>query len=288
VVVSVAAAAVLAVLAAAAAFPAAAPRGAGENTMNEWSTAGGEQVSGGLWHTVTTIAPWIFAALLLFFVLRALVRQRRYSAVGTLKEEDLRVVRDAIARAERKTVGEILPVVVERSDPHPGANWLAALCCVLVGSALTTAWLPWDSPALVLLSQLAMGAVGFGLAAMLPDFKRLFVFSTRATSVAEEQAFQEFYANGLQKTEAATGVLIFVSLLEHRVIVLADEGINAKVDENFWAETDAVILKGIAGGSLRDGLVAGIDRAGDCLAEFFPWVKGDRNEIPDRIIIRRE
>ena len=256
--------------------------------MNEWGSAGGEQVSGGLWHSVTMVTPWVFAALLLFFVVRALLRQRRYSAVGTFSEEDRRIVREAIARAEKKTVGEILPVVVERSDPHPGANWLAALCCLLIGSALTAAWLPWDSPALVLLSQLAMGAVGFGLAAMLPDFKRLFVFSDRATAVAEEQAFQEFYANGLHKTEAATGVLIFVSLLEHRVIVMADEGIDARVDDNFWAETDGVILQGIGNGSLRDGLVAGIDRAGDCLAEFFPWVEGDRNEIPDRLIVRRE
>ena len=272
----------------AAAFPAAAPREDGDNPMNEWSTVGGEQLSSGLWHKVTLIAPWIFAALLLVFILRALIRHRRYSAVGTFNEEDRRIVREAIARAEKKTVGEILPVVVERSDPHPGANWLAALCCVLVGSALTAAWLPWDSPALVLLLQLAMGVVGFGLAALLPDFKRLFIFGKRATSVAEEQAFQEFYANGLHKTEAATGVLIFVSLLEHRVIVMADEGINAKVDDKFWIETDSLILKGIRNGSLRVGLVAGIDRAGDCLGEFFPWVEGDRNEIPDRLIIRRE
>ena len=118
--------------------------------------------------------------------------------------------------------------------------------------------------------------------------KLLFVFGTRATSVAEEQAFQEFYANGLHKTEAATGVLIFVSLLERRVIVMADEGINSRVDDNFWAETDGLVLQGINSGSLRDGLVAGIDRAGDCLAEFFPWVEGDRNEIPDRLIVRRE
>jgi len=256
--------------------------------MNEWGSTASEQVGSGLWHSVTTIAPWIFAALLLVFVLRALIRQRRYSAVGTFSEEDRRIVREAIARAETKTIGEILPVVVERSDPHPGANWLAALCCVLVGSALTAAWLPWNQPALVLLLQLAMGAVGFGLAAVLPDFKRLFITGNRATSVAEEQAFQEFYANGLHKTEASTGVLIFVSLLEHRVIVMADEGIDSKVDDDFWAETDGLILQGIAAGSLRDGLVAGIDRAGESLSEFFPWVEGDRNEIPDRLIVRRE
>jgi putative membrane protein len=256
--------------------------------MNEWSSAAGEQISGGLWHSVTTIAPWIFAALLAVFVLRALIRQRRYSAVGTFDEEDRRVVREAIARAEKKTVGEILPVVVERSDPHPGANWMAALCFVLIGSAFVAPWLPWNQPVLVLLSQLGIGAVGFGLAALLPGFKRLFIFPNRATAVAREQAFQEFYANGLHKTEAATGVLIFVSLLEHRVIVMADEGIDSKVGDDFWDQADLAILQGIRKGSLRDGLVAAIDLTGDSLAQHFPWAEGDRNEIPDRLIIRRE
>lgn len=270
------------------AFPAAALREDGDVTMNEWVAAGSEQISVGLWERVTMIIPWIFAGLLLVLVLRAVIRHRRYRAVGILGEDDRRVVREAIARAEKKTIGEIVPVVVERSDPHPGANWFAALCCVLIGSALTAAWLPWESPAFVLLAQLAMGSLGFVLAVLLPDFKRLFVFSNRATSVAEEQAFQEFYANGLQKTEAATGVLIFVSLLEHRVVVMADEGINSRVEDGFWNKTNEAILRGIDRGSLRDGLVAGIDLTGDCLAEFFPWVEGDRNEIPDRLIIRRE
>ena len=116
----------------------------------------------------------------------------------------------------------------------------------------------------------------------------MFIFEDRATAVAEEQAFQEFYANGLHKTEAATGVLLFVSLLEHRVVVLADEGIDATADAEFWADTDQRILDGIRRGSLRDGLIAGIERAGERLAEQFPWKEGDRNEIPDRLILRRE
>jgi putative membrane protein len=254
--------------------------------MNEWGTGTGE--TAGLFQTVLEVLPWVFAALLLVLIVRALVRHRRYRAVGVLDEDDRRSVREAIARAEKKTVGEILPVVVERSDPHPGANWMAALLIVLIGSALDVAWLPWGNPALVLLAQLGMGLAGFGLAAWLPGFKRLFIFAGRATAVAEEQAFQEFYAFGLHKTEAATGVLIFVSLLEHRVVVLADEGINSKVEDGFWQETNTAILQGIRRGSLRDGLIAGIDRAGDKLAELFPWTEGDRNEIPDRLIIRRE
>jgi len=255
--------------------------------MQSW-TAAGEQAGTGLWHMVGLVAPLLFAALLLVLLVRAASRRRRYSATAALDEQDQRAVHDAIAAAERRTVGEILPVVVERSDPHPGAGWLAAVAFTLVGSAMLAALLPWSRPALVLLTQFALGAVGFGLARWLPDFKRLFIFEDRATAVAEEQAFQEFFANGLHKTEAATGVLIFVSLLEHRVVVLADEGIDGTVDAEFWADTDQRILDGIRGGSLRDGLIAGIERAGERLASQFPWKEGDRNEIPDRMVLRRE
>lgn len=257
------------------------------NQVSEW-TAGGLQESSDFWLIAGFLGAAIFAAALLLLVIRAIFRHRRYRVVASFTEEDRRAVHEAVAAAERLTVGEILPVVVERSDPHPSAEWLAALSCLLVGSSLLAGWLPWERPALLLLLQFVMAAVGFGLARLLPDFKRVFIFEDRATSVAEEQAFQEFYANGLHKTEAATGVLLFVSVLEHRVIILADEGIDEKVDADFWAGTDDAILDGIRKGSLRDGLVSGIQMAGEKLSEFFPWQEGDRNEIPDRVVVRRE
>ena len=249
------------------------------NLDSDW-TAAGTQVSSEFWRIAGLVGAAIFAALLLFLVVRAIFRQRRYRVA--------QLHRGRPARRKRSAVGEILPVVVERSDPHPGADWLAALCCLLVGTSLLAGWLPWEQPVFLVLSQFGMAAVGFGLARILPGFKRVFIFEDRATAVAEEQAFQEFYANGLHKTEAATGVLLFVSVLEHRVIIMADEGIDSKVGAEFWANTDDAILDGIRHGSLRDGLVSGIERAGERLAEFFPWRDGDRNEIPDRVIVRRE
>ncbi len=159
---------------------------------------------------------------------------------------------------------------------------------MLIGSALLEGVLPWTHPAWLLACQLGLGAVGYGLARWLPDIQRLFVSPARATEVAEEQAFQEFFRQGLHKTEAATGVLIFTSLLERRVIVLGDEGISQHLPDDFWNDVHAAILDGIAGGSLRDGLVEGIRRTGDALAEHAPWKTGDRNELPDRLIVRRE
>ena len=114
------------------------------------------------------------------------------------------------------------------------------------------------------------------------------MFEDRATAVAEEQAFQEFYANGLHRTENETGVLLFVSLFERRVVVLADEGIDGKVEPGFWEGIDVAVLDEVRDGSLRNGLVEAVRRVGDRLSESFPWVEGDRNEIPDRVIVRRE
>jgi putative membrane protein len=253
----------------------------------DWSAAA-ESWSDGFWRILALAGPLLLAILLLALVVRALARRSRYHAVGVLSEADRAAVRAALAEAEKRTVGEILPVVVERSDPHPAAEWLAALAFLLVGSALLAPWLPWHHPALLLLAQFVMGAVGFGLARVLPGFKRLFVFEDRANRVAMEQAFQEFYANGLHKTEAATGVLIFVSLFEHRVVVMGDEGIDTKVNTEWWNAVNEAVLAGVRRGSLRDGLIEGVRRASDVLAEHFPWREDDRDEIPNRVIVRRE
>ncbi len=254
--------------------------------LTPWS-ASGEQSAVDPWFWIGLAGVSVFALLLSFLIVRAMTRQRRYR-ISVFGEEQQQAVHRALVEAERGTVGEILPVVVERSDPHPAAEWLAALTFLIGGSALLGSLMPWDVPVVVLLAQLGFGAVGFALARALPDFKRLFVFESRATEVAEEQAFQEFYANRLHRTEAATGVLLFVSLFEHRVIILADEGIDSRVAENFWAEVDDAILDGIRRGALPDSLIEGIRRAGECLAREFPWKEGDRNEVPDRLIVRRE
>jgi len=253
--------------------------------VSEWT---GGPAGLDVWRIAAIVASAVFAALVALLVVRAALRQRRYRVVDTFGDEDRAAVRAAVIDAERRTVGEILPVVVERSDPHPAAEWLAALTFVIVGSAALAAVVPWTRPALVVLSQLVLGGAGFGLARALPGFKRAFISEDRATAVAHEQALQEFYAHGLHRTEGATGVLLFVSLLEHRAIVLADEGIDSRVHAEFWADTDDVVLDGIRRGSVRDGLVAGVRRAGELLAEHFPWQRSDRNEIPDRVIARRE
>jgi putative membrane protein len=237
---------------------------------------------------VERVGPLLLVAIVVVFVVRALLRHRRYDARTVLDDSARAAVVAAVAAAERRTEGEIVPVVLERSDRHPEARWLAALTLLLAGSALLMNWLPWQHPLLLLACQVASGAVGWLLAWWLPDLARHFIREARATEVAEEQAVQEFHRHGLHKTKNAIGVLLFVSLLERRVIVLGDAGIHAKVGDDHWTGTAKAVLDGIAAGSLRDGLLAGIERCGAVLAEHFPAQRHDVNELPDRLIVRRE
>ncbi|MDE0896143.1 MAG: TPM domain-containing protein [Planctomycetota bacterium] len=260
----------------------------GSSTFPASEESGWSSGDESIFHLFSAGAPWLLLAGLLYFVLRAIARNGRYNAITSFDEAQRESVREAVVLAEKRTVGEIVPVVLERSDEHPQANWIAALLTGVLGSAFLFNWLPWETPLLLLLSQLGMGATGLVLARLLPDFKRLFVSDLRAQSVADEQAFQEFYRLGLHNTDEQTGVLLFVSLFEHRVIVLGDKGIDAKVAPELWQSVDRAILKGAKEGDLAQGLVNGIALCADVLEEHFPWREGDRNELPDRVIVRAE
>jgi putative membrane protein len=136
--------------------------------------------------------------------------------------------------------------------------------------------------------QFVLGAFGFALARLVPGWKRMFVSEQRASAAAEEQAVNEFHRLGLSRTHARTGVLLLVSLFERRVVVLGDAGIHAKVGDEHWNATRTAILEKVRSGHVDEGLVDGIRASGAVLAQHFPWTEGDRNELPDRVVVRDE
>jgi putative membrane protein len=232
------------------------------------------------------LGPTLLGAVVVFAAGKAWLRRHRYRAIDVLSETDRDAVHATLRDVERRTVGEIVPVVFERSDAHPAARWRAAGCAAVLASILLVAWLPWRSPHWLLLCQLGFAAVGALLATLLRDLKRTFVSEARATELAEEQAFQEFFRLRLHETVGKTGVLLFVSLFERRVIVLADSGIDCKVGAPLWTAARDAVLHGIARDRLRDGLIAGITQVGEVLARHCPWQEGDRNEVPDRLVVQ--
>jgi putative membrane protein len=228
------------------------------------------------------------ALLAALWVLRALAQGGRYRALGVLGDAERESVRAAIAKAERGTSGELVVVVLERSDVHLSARLCAGLCLALL-LALALALGFMSVPPLAELGILAAGLLaGYGLALALPALARSFTGEAQATHAAAEQALVEFQSQGLSETAARTGVLVFVSLYERRAIVMGDKGIHEQVGDAHWSRARDLLLDSAAHGRLCDGIVSAVDECGRVLAQHFPVQEGDQNELPDRLVVRRE
>jgi putative membrane protein len=93
-----------------------------------------------------------------------------------------------------------------------------------------------------------------------------------------------FRAAAERRTVGRTGILIYLSMAEHRAEIVADEAILAVTDESTWGEAMAALLVEVRAGRPADGICAAIAVVGDVLARHFPRSDGDVNEIPDKLI----
>jgi uncharacterized membrane protein len=88
----------------------------------------------------------------------------------------------------------------------------------------------------------------------------------------------------MQETRERNGVLFFVVPSRRRFVVLGDEGIHAKVGQDFWDAVVAAVSERFRIGDFTGGLVRGIGEVGTRLAQHFPRdPETDVNELPDAV-----
>ncbi|MCC6575783.1 MAG: TPM domain-containing protein [Flavobacteriales bacterium] len=90
---------------------------------------------------------------------------------------------------------------------------------------------------------------------------------------------------GMHRTAARNGVLIYISVGDHRMAVIGDAGINAVVPAGFWNDVLGVLRLHFAAGRNADGLCEAVHMVGAKLRAHFPCGSADRNELPDDINI---
>jgi putative membrane protein len=86
------------------------------------------------------------------------------------------------------------------------------------------------------------------------------------------------------KTKGRTGVLLYVSLAEHRAEIVADHSIHSKVEPDVWGEAMAALVERIKDGKPGEGMALAVEKIGAVLAEHLPPTHDNPNEIPDRLI----
>lgn len=101
----------------------------------------------------------------------------------------------------------------------------------------------------------------------------------------KEQALEDFYRLGLDKTQDKTGVLVLIILQQRAVEVLADKGINDKVPDGYWNEVVETIASGFKEGKGYEGVYQAVSKIGELLAKNFPRKPEDVDEISDEVVL---
>ena len=110
------------------------------------------------------------------------------------------------------------------------------------------------------------------------------VFITRKEPVDAIAAAQaQFTELGMQKTDEKNGVLIFVAPRVKKFAVIGDAGVHARCGDEFWGKVAGEMTGHFKKGEFTSGILHGIHKAGELLAEHFPRKPGGSNQLPDEI-----
>lgn len=198
-----------------------------------------------------------------------------------LTTEQQAMIREAVNRAESRTSGEIAPMLVADSDDYREAAVQAALVIAaflsLAVSLIVNDTSVWFFIPLTFILYIPLLA----LVRRLPALKLAFTPAARVREIVHRRALRAFFERGLHRTREENGILIFISLLEHKVWILGDRGINAVIPPERWTSLATALVSGIREGRMAEALVATITEAGDILQDHFPSRKDDSNELPD-------
>lgn len=114
--------------------------------------------------------------------------------------------------------------------------------------------------------------------------KRCFIGGKEMTGEVREAAQAQFFQKGLYRTREETGVLIYISIFERKVWILADRGIHAVIAEDRWKDIAAALAQAIKDDRPVDGICQAVGEVGRILAENFPAGQNDRNELADLVL----
>ncbi|WP_431869649.1 TPM domain-containing protein [Allosphingosinicella sp.] len=217
-------------------------------------------------------------------------------------QADHALVTAAVARAELASDGEIVTIVADKSDSYHdvGLHYavLAMLLVPAVFAFVPRSCIEWAlQPFLGWNAGLSQGAlmvflfvklaaaflvVRFALAWM-PLRMALTPGSTKSRRV-RRRALLLFKIGAERRTVGRTGVLIYLSLFEHRAEIVADEAIHGRVEPEVWGDAMATLVEGVKAGRPGEGMASAVEKVGAVLAECLPRSSEDTNELPDRLI----
>ena len=188
------------------------------------------------------------------------------------RERELQRIKDAVGQAEQRTSGEIVTYIVGECDAYPEAAWRAATLGALSGMGLGFAGQHyqdliaaplWVATLWWVLIPTVLGALlGLLLGSKVDAVRRRLVRPDILAHRVGLRAESAFLEEQVFETRERTGILLFVALFEHRVVVLGDEGINARVEEGEWSAIVEHMIADLKDSGPAEAVLRGVEDCG--------------------------
>ncbi len=219
-----------------------------------------------------------------------------------LNEAQHKIVSDAVEAAELTTSGEIVTVLADRSDGYSDVTMVYAAAAAFTAMSLFAlfpapfmdlwdqiigGWMhEWTTGEIASMTT-ALGLIAFTITWLVflwEPLKFIAIPGPVKTRRVHSQAIKHFKVGADGRTGGRTGILIYLSMSEHRAEIVADEPIAEKVSADVWGEAMVDMLHHIKEGKIAEGMAVGVKDVGVVLSEHFPRADDDENELPDRLI----
>jgi putative membrane protein len=185
-----------------------------------------------------------------------------------------------IGDIEKSSEAEIVVVVRGRSGTYRHADYLFGALVALVG-LIFVLFSPFDFHAYwIPLDVVALFVAGAFVSSRGDWLRRLLTTKSFQQKAARAGAAAMFYEAGIANTSAENGVLIYLSLLERQMEVIADRGVLKCVPPLKWNQA-VFDLKQLAKDPQPEKLIAGLRSLGQLLAEHMPATGENPNELAD-------
>jgi len=217
-----------------------------------------------------------------------------------LKEQDFETIRNTVASVEAKTTGEIAVAVAPESAHYAywellAADLFAALVLIIMlpfSDKIRTIFRilywqnepTWILPAFFIISCFAAIVIGFYVS-NIPAVDRLIIPAKVKSSSVTHRAFRYFTESGVYDTAEHSGILIYVSYMEHQVRIIADSGISKKISQDMWNLIADELAENLKKGNTTEAFTTAIEKCGQLLEENFPPHEENPNELADGLVI---
>jgi putative membrane protein len=189
---------------------------------------------------------------------------------------------ETIREIESLTAAEVVVTVRPRAAAYFRSSLLfAAACAAVVLTVMMVSPRVYDVRTIPLDTALTF-LVALPFAHFSEWLKRRLTPRSRRHANVKAAALKAFQELGIEKTRDRTGLLVFVSLLEREVLLVPDEGIQVELLSNAYRSAEQYMRQAVEKRDL-DGFLEALRALGPSLAELFPRLEGDENELCDHV-----